>query len=146
MQKVLRLIIFGGILFSFCSCELETSGNGKLDGYWHLEAVDTLGRNGVSDLSNKRLFWSFQNKLLELRDRDGMISGFLFRFEHRSDSLILTNPYLYNREEGDKPLTDAAQMAPYGLNELTERLKIETLKGEKMVLSNKKYRLRLVRF
>jgi len=37
-------------------------------------------------------------------------------------------------------------MAPYGLNELTERLKIETLKGEKMVLSNKKYRLRLVRF
>ena len=75
-----------------------------------------------------------------------MISGFLFRFEHRSDSLILTNPYLYNREEGDKPLTDAAQMAPYGLNELTERLKIETLRGEKMVLSNKKYRLRLVRF
>ena len=42
------------------ACTLETSGNGDLDGFWHLVAVDTVDTGGVLNLSDERLFWSFQ--------------------------------------------------------------------------------------
>ena len=29
-------------MFAFSSCELESSDNGKLDGFWHLESIDSL--------------------------------------------------------------------------------------------------------
>ena len=31
---------------TLASCELETSDNGKFDGFWHLERVDTLATGG----------------------------------------------------------------------------------------------------
>ena len=42
---------------TLASCELETSDNGKFDGFWHLERVDTLATGGSLNLQQKRIFW-----------------------------------------------------------------------------------------
>ena len=127
------------------ACQLETSGNGKLDGYWRLERIDTLG-GGVNRMEGQRMFWAFQSRLLQTSDLNGRVQACLLRFRKEKDSLLLSDPYLYNRESGDEPITQLARLAPFGLNSLDERFKVERLGGEKMVLANKKYRLYLTRF
>ena len=121
------------------ACQLETSGNGKFDGYWRLERIDTLG-GGVNRMEGQRIFWAFQSRL------NGRVQACLLRFRKEKDSLLLSDPYLYNRESGDEPITQLARLAPFGLNSLDERFKVERLGGEKMVLANKKYRLYFTRF
>ena len=46
------------------ACTIETSDNGDLDGYWHLEQVDTLATGGKLNLSKERVFWGVQHKLI----------------------------------------------------------------------------------
>ena len=53
-------------LFFLVGCELETTDNGDLDGYWHLEQVDTLSSQRSVDYGQARIFWSIQFKLLQL--------------------------------------------------------------------------------
>ena len=36
------------------SCEIETSHNGDLDGFWHLTGVDTLATGGKRDLAHAK--------------------------------------------------------------------------------------------
>ena len=70
-KRISQYLIFSisaFLIFSFTSCELETSGNGDLDGFWHLVQVDTLQTGGVNDTSKELFFWSFQVNLLELSD------------------------------------------------------------------------------
>lgn len=43
-------------LGSLSSCTLESSDNGDLDGYWHLESIDTLATGKTGDYSNRRFF------------------------------------------------------------------------------------------
>ena len=38
-------------MFAFSSCELESSDNGKLDGFWHLESIDSLENGKTVDMS-----------------------------------------------------------------------------------------------
>lgn len=46
--------------FLLASCNVETSGNGSLDGFWHLERVDTLATGGTTDYSSGYVFWGVQ--------------------------------------------------------------------------------------
>lgn len=55
MKHFLFFIIGIGLLLT--SCDIETSDNGDLDGYWHLVRVDTLATGVSSDLSETRVFW-----------------------------------------------------------------------------------------
>ena len=73
------------------SCDIETSGNGKLDGYWHMTAVDTIATGGTADLSQKRLFWGVQHKLINLSDRDNLAYNIWMRFEHQHRYCAYTN-------------------------------------------------------
>jgi hypothetical protein len=142
--------LLGGCLLLFTllltACDLETSGNGKLDGYWHLEQIDSISTGSVNNLSQKRLFWAFQAKLLEFTDKDNVNATYLVRFSHSADSLILSEPYRFDRENGDEVLTDAAVLKPYGMNALKETFKIEKLSSSKMILSNSSYRLYFTKF
>ncbi len=45
------------------SCNVETSDNGPLDGFWHLERVDTLATGGTTDYSSGYVFWGVQKDL-----------------------------------------------------------------------------------
>ncbi len=130
-----------GIVFALVGCDIETSHNGDLDGMWRLMAVDTLETGGRLELNEELRAWSFQNKLLELRDHTGPAGAFLLRFEHKNKTLRTYQPYVFNRETGDYPLENSAYMAPFGINELDETFTIEELSGTRMTLKGEQLRL-----
>lgn len=141
MRRYFNMLFFVAAVAAVCSCELETSGNGKLDGMWKLVSVDTLSASGRRDMSGERIFWSFQNKLLQLDDKSGDRESVLFRFENNGGSLRLYDPYIYDRDNGDAPVTDAGALAPFGISALEENYTVESLSGSKMVLRSESLRL-----
>lgn len=134
------------ILLWFTSCDLETSGNGDLDGMWHIERMDSVNNGVQTDLKGERLYWSFQHKLLQLDDKNWIHPSLLLRFEKRGSILLVHDPYLYNREEGDEPLTEPTLLKPFGINMLRDTFTIEKLKGENFVITSKTVRLHMKRF
>jgi len=42
MKTIKSIIVMAFAISAMMSCEIETSGNGDLDGFWHLVRVDTL--------------------------------------------------------------------------------------------------------
>lgn len=145
-KRISQYLIFSlsaFLVFSFTSCELETSGNGDLDGFWHLVQVDTLQTGGVNDTSKDLFFWSFQVNLLEFSDRSYQIPIFMARFNHENGQLKVTQPCLYNRDEGNEMVTEenVKDISPYGLNALEETFRVEELSGSRMTLSNGTLRL-----
>ena len=133
------LIIFLALLL-FGSCDLETSKNGDLDGFWHLERVDTLSTSGSLDLSEEKLFWAFQKDLLQLR---GDEQEFYLRFNHHDNQLDLSNPHLRDREKDDPAISSSTMylILPYGINEEEESFQVVTLDNDNMVLRNQSLQL-----
>lgn len=129
------------IAMASVSCEIETSDNGDLDGYWHLNRVDTLSTGGVCDMSEKLMFWAVQVKLLNTFDRSGQSGSYMFRFEHKDGNLRLYDPHKDDRMSGDPKVESPEELTPFGVNSLDETFKIERLSGSRMVLSNDKLRL-----
>lgn len=125
-----------------CSCTIETSGNGDLDGMWHLVSVDTLSGGHTANVMEKRIYWSFENNLLLFEDKTGTNGSLLLRFEHKNDTLRLFNPYIYDREGGDKPLEDPSLLLPFGMTGLEQTFKVERLSGSKMIINNNVLRLK----
>lgn len=130
----------------FASCQLEMSRNKKLDGYWRLQQIDTIGTAGVNTIEGMRIFWAFQHKLLEMKDINDRVSKCLLRFEREGDSLLLSQPYLYDREHGDQPITNTDVLKYYGVNSLNEHFRIDNLTSSRMVLSSRRCRLHFVKF
>lgn len=124
------------------SCDLDTSDNGDLDGMWHLVAVDTLSTSGTMHMDEKMIYWSFQNRLLQLDDKSGLLNSILFRFEHSAGALRLYSPYIYDRINGDVVLTDVIMLMPFGVNALDETFEVEALDGGRLVLRSEELRLR----
>ena len=145
-QRISYFLIFSFslfLLFSFTSCEIETSHNGNLDGFWHLVQVDTLQTGGVKDTSEDLLFWSFQVNLMELSDHTDLGHIYMARFNHENGQLKVTQPCLYDRTNGNEMLTDenVKDISRYGINALEETFKVEGLSSSKMTLSNGTFRL-----
>lgn len=134
--------------FSLCTlaaCEIESHDNGKIDGFWHLEYIDTLETGGILDVSNEKLFWSVQVRLLEVSNRSKG-SKFIFSFRQADGSLYLSDPLVSNRGEGDIIVEDPSVLAPYGINSLEETFSVEALDGSKMILRSETLRLKLKKF
>ena len=118
MKRNIQLLVYSLIVIGvLTACDLETEKAGRVEGMWHLEQVDSLQTGKVCDLSRRRLFWSFERKLMSLTDADGDIA-----------------------------VSDAAVLHPYGINSLTDRFKIERLSGKRMLLSTSRLRLRFRKF
>ena len=146
------IILFLVVVFmSSCllSCVLETSDNGKLDGFWHLEHVDTIATGGSLDMSGKKVFWSFQVNLLQLQ---GGSSSFYFRFKQDADSLTIDSPYTSDGHEetfgegGNKPVDDPNLLRDYGIDALETHYKKEALDGSRMILRSQRLRLMFRKF
>jgi len=125
----------------FSSCEIDTSNNGKLDGYWHLNSIDTLTTGGTLDLSEETRFWAIQMNWLNTVDRGGKAGNFIFRFEHNDGTLRLYDPRRNARLEGDPEVVSADVLHPFGVNSLDETFNVEKLSGSSMTLSTDKLRL-----
>ncbi|MFW5616346.1 MAG: lipocalin-like domain-containing protein [Prevotella pectinovora] len=132
---------------TLASCDIETSSAaGDFNGMWHLTRVDTIATGGVLDLKNEKLFWAFQNKLMQADDKNEKLAKILMRFNQTNTPLTLHTPYVYDRENGDVPLSDPTLLAPYGINKLEENFQVLKLTGSKMVLQSETLKLTLKKF
>lgn len=141
MKKIFFLLFACG---AFAACELETSGNGDLDGFWQLKSVDTLATGTSADMRESGVYWAFQNKMMSVK-KINHVSAFL-RFNHSVDSLFLSEPYIDNRDSSDIVIDDVELLRPVGINELEERFGVSQLDGGTMVLKSKTLRLRFRKY
>lgn len=137
-------------MFAFSSCELEFSDNGKLDGFWHLESIDSLENGKTVDMSKLHVFWGIEYKLIAATQYDNNTERMFFRFEQTSDSLKITQAFINHGHQdngGDIPLTEVTNdLRYYGINNLPEGFAKEALSGSKMILRSKTLRLKFKKF
>ena len=146
MRKIFYILTLGVL---FVSCELETSGNDELDGYWQMSQVDTLSTGGVADTREALVYWGIQGKLLQIRFSENgkyLGEGFMFRFNREDDVLTLSSPILHHLYKTDEPITDVEVLKPYGIFDLEEAFAIEELNDHHMVLTNDVLRLHFRRY
>ena len=135
------LSILFAFMFCLSACELETSHNGKLDGWWLLTAVDTLQTGGHANVEAQQCTWAFQGRLLELCDVPGQCGDYLLSFAQHGDDLLLSHPYLSARDSGDIAVQTPQPLHPYGIQALSEQFSIITIDRRRMVLTNASLRL-----
>lgn len=147
------VVLIGTFVMLFSSCEMETSKNGDLDGYWHLESIDTLENGGTCDFSARKVFWGIEHKLILIRDLNvGPFDGFYMRFDQAGDSLLIPKAYRknqnYHEGDDDAPISadDMEDLRKYGINNLPEGFAKEALSGSKMILRSKTLRLKFKKF
>ncbi|MFC2298580.1 MAG: lipocalin-like domain-containing protein [Segatella oulorum] len=135
------LSILFAFMFCLSACELETSHNGKLDGWWLLTAADTLQTGGHANVEAQQCTWAFQGRLLELRDVPGQCGDYLLSFAQHGDDLLLSHPYLSARDSGDIAVQTPQPLHPYGIQALSEQFSIITIDRRRMVLTSASLRL-----
>ena len=141
MRRIVYLLTLCAMLVS---CEIETSGNKELDGYWQMSQVDTLSTGGIADTREALVYWGIQGNLLQIRFSENgkyLGEGFLFRFDWEGNTLTLSSPIQHHLYETDEPIEDAEVLNPYGIFNLEEVFTIEKLNDHDMVLTNALLRL-----
>ena len=83
---------------------------------------------------------------MQADDKNEKLAKILMRFNQTNTQLTLHTPYVYDRENGDVPLSDSTLLIPYGINKTEEKFDVVTLKGGKMVLQSEKLKLTLNKF
>ena len=148
MTKHLKIFLplFAVILFmASCGDLLETSHNGKLDGYWKLTNIDTLATGGQTDLHNPSLFMAVQGTIMMLNNIDNG-SGYIFQFNHTNGHLKIFDARVNDRGNGDPLLTSPDGLKPFGFNALEEDFTVEKLTGGKLILNDGTLRLHFIKF
>ena len=146
MKKLLYILTLGILLVS---CELETSGNEKLDGFWQMSQVDTLSTGRVTDTREALIYWGIQGKLLQIRFSENgtyLGEGLMFRFNRDGDNLTLSSPVIHHLYETDEPIDDVEILKPLGIFNLVETFHIDELDDDEMVLTNNSLRLHFRRY
>ena len=156
LTKLFVITVVVALLMSLASCELEASNNGELDGFWHLEQIDSLENGKTVDCSNQLIFWGAQLRLIEAKDLGVNTYNRLYlRFEQTSDKLII-NKVFENHWHEDNPNGEVGGDVPveaanddtrhFGINSIPEEFVKERLDNKKMVLKSDKLRLTFRRF
>ena len=140
MKKISIIIsILSVVLLS--SCDVKTSGFDKFYGMWHLTEIDSLSTGKSYYLGDDRYFWMFEANLMELRNYDTKAEMLLMRYNHVGDTLIVSEPYFFDRLNDDRPLDDISYLKPYGIHQLTDTFIIRQLSGSKMTVESRKVRI-----
>ena len=136
-NKIRYILLSMVALFSLSACEIETHDNDKLDGFWHLERVDTIATGGVCDKSKDLVFWSVQSMFVEVSERSKAGNNkYIFSFSHSNGKLSLFDARLSDRRKGDPEVEDPAILQPYGVSKLNETFEVTQLTGSKMQLKS----------
>lgn len=139
------LLVVITVSLTSCGDLLETSNNGKLDGFWQLAAVDTLATGGHRDMADDRKFMSVQGKILEMHDADEGIR-YMFRFAHADGKLSLSDARIDDRNTGDPAVESVDPLRPFGLDALDQVFTVEKLSGGRLVLVTGSLRLSYRKF
>ena len=137
---ILTLIPLLVVSIAITSCEIDSAGTGGIYANWQLRQVDTLSTGNTADMTESTIYWAFQSDVLQLRNTNGYQTLYL-RFDHKRDSLIVSNPIL-----GMKEVTSEALLLPFGITNLTDTFSIEQLNGSTLCISNRLYRLRFRKY
>ncbi len=141
MNYKLQLIVFVIAFVIVCSsCDNHHSSNGKLDGFWQMTNIECFGNCKKTDFYNLPMYWAVQVDLLNVR-HEQTTYGLWFRFKQTKDSLIISEPYINNRDSSDIKITEAALLCPYGIYHLKEGFAIESLTNSAMILKSDSVRL-----
>ena len=114
------------------ACDVESSDNGALDGFWQLAYLEEGGER--VDMRQSGITWAFQGELLELRDVTKVNQTFLLSFEHGSGTLRVYAPFFLDRDNDDIPVDNVNYLLPYGIRQLDERFSVVRLDGDAMIL------------
>ena len=138
-MRKLTYIIATALVAGATSCDIEHIDNGKLDGLWKLQAMDSLRNQVTVDMSRSNLSYAIQGNLLQL----GRV---YFRFDHQGDSLILHDPYV-NSFDVSETLIDISLVTPFGINNIPrEAFYVDELSRSKMVLRSEFLRLHFEKY
>ena len=134
------------VLTMLTACELHTSDNGDLDGFWQMTQMDTLETNRSGDMRSLKIFWAVQGDMLEMRDLHNIDvtqchEKVNFRFRLEDGKLYLSEPIANDRDISDSIITNPATVAFYGLSSLEQILDVIRLDSEKMTLQTELYRM-----
>ena len=143
MRKLLYIFF---VLLMFAACDIHTSDNGDLDGYWPLRSVDPLSTGDTCDMRHTMRFWRFQANILHVRDNHDKIRKVLMRFNITDNVMILSDPIIDLRDSSDILFTDTTILWHYGIHDIPETLKVITLNSSTMVLENRVLRLNLRKY
>lgn len=145
MKKLYIYII--GVMLLMVGCDVESSDNGNLDGFWQMTSkTDKYAKCGAVDMRDSGLTWSFQGKLLELRDVNDRQKDIVLSFEHDGNTLRVYNPYIVERDSDDIKVSDPMLLLPYGIFSLDEKCNVVELKSDKMVLENERFLLKFRKY
>ena len=137
MKRYTWLIVLGCVLLSLVACDWETSDNGELDGFWQMTDVDTLATGGHENVKEKALTWSFQGRILEVREATHKGTPiYIFKFSHEGNVLKAFSPYLNDRDKEDPLVEDVKDIELYGFSALSEQFNVLKLTGSKMILQS----------
>ena len=138
-MRKLTYIIATALVAGATSCDIEHIDNGKLDGLWKLQAMDSLSNQVTVDMSRSNLSYAIKGNLLQL----GRV---YFRFDHQGDSLILHDPYV-NSFDVSETLIDISLVTPFGINNIPrEAFYVDELSRSKMVLRSEFLRLHFEKY
>ncbi|MCH5174399.1 MAG: lipocalin-like domain-containing protein [Prevotellaceae bacterium] len=143
MKKGIYILLLLPLLL--ISCEIETSGNGKLDGNWQLLSFDTLSTGGVCNMKESGIYWGVENHLLQVRNVDKEVK-ILFRFEKSENTLTVHSPHVFIGRYETVPVEDESMLEPFGIYGTEEVFAVERLSGSSMVLTNERLRLRFRKY
>ena len=144
--KNIKLTLWSFIVmlcFSACTLESDSKAAGDLAGMWHCVYIDKGAAS--ADLKDQKVYWSFQGDLLLLEDKTGNHSRILFRFSKNGKTLVLKEPYRYDRENGDELLTTPSLLNFYGIDALSMTFTIQQSENT-MALVNSNVTLHFKRF
>ncbi len=129
------------ICMSICGCKLESSSNGKLDGYWKLCTIDDLVSSTPEDLNSKSIFWSVEKDLLVVRDNDDSSrTEYVFRFHQSDTELTLSDSQIY-KKSGNVALESIERLYKFGIYSQPITYSIDHLTSSRMTLSTAEVRL-----
>lgn len=144
MKKLTHLLYICFLVLGLSACELETSDNGSLDGFWQLSAIDSLNNGHSADMRQSSIYWGVQVNLLNIRDLKRKES-FMFRFELKNDTLRLYAPVKDIRPSAsevlDERVMNSMELRHIGLSRLDEKFKVLHLTGSRMTLESEHFRM-----
>lgn len=123
------------------ACEIETTGNGSLDGNWQLHSIDTLATSQRCDMSNSYIYWGITSHILQIRDIDNSNLKILFNLKKEDNKLRLFSPHNVITKDKLIALENDSLLQPLGITSLQEDFLIERSDNSQLVLKNELYRL-----
>ncbi|MBQ8607442.1 MAG: lipocalin-like domain-containing protein [Bacteroidaceae bacterium] len=136
---ILSIICLIFLLPTACS---QAPDNGDLDGMWHLRSVEKLANDSVMDVKEKRIYYSFQLRLISLR-RSNLTYSLVGRFNHEQDSLTLHSFVILNKED---QLATKDELKPFYLDSTQSNFGIVKLNKNQLIIRSNEQELCFKKF